>query len=255
MTAIVSLHDVSYAYGPHSAVRACSLDVERGQYFGWLGPNGAGKTTLLKLMAGLLRPGQGTVHFNDRPVANMAGQQRARQIAFVPQLTQDLFPIRVRDVVALGRVPHQSGLGWESVTDSKAIDNAMDLLHCAPWANRYLHTLSSGERQRVLIARALAQQPQLLLLDEPIAHLDPAVQVHVLEDLRIIQQETGMTIGVTLHDINLARRYCDTLGLLKQGRIIAWGPALEIATPWHLTTAFATPMEWGTTLVATGTRI
>lgn len=243
--------DVSYAYGPRQAVHACSFTIASGACVGLIGPNGAGKTTLLKLMAGLLRPTSGVVTFNGLPLADMTARDRARHIAFVPQLTYDLFPMRVRDLVALGRAPHQSGLGWESARDSKAIDEAMDLMQCAPWAARYLHTLSSGERQRVLIARALAQQPQLLLLDEPIAHLDPAFQLGVLQCLRHVQRATGMTIGLTLHDMNLARSYCSTIGILKTGHLIQWGPTADTATPEHLSRAFDTPIEWTPALTPT----
>lgn len=253
MTTRLSLRvlHVSYAYGPCHAVQACSFTMASGACVGIIGPNGAGKTTLLKLMAGLLRPTSGVVTFNGRPLADMTARDRARHIAFVPQFTPDLFPMRVRDLVALGRAPHQSGLGWESARDRVAIDEAMNLMHCAPWAARYLHTLSSGERQRVLIARALAQQPQLLLLDEPIAHLDPAFQLGVLNCLRHVQRTTGMTIGITLHDMNLARNYCSTIGILKAGQLTQWGPTADTATPEHLSRAFDTPIAWTPALTPT----
>ncbi len=255
MTNILSLRDVSFAYRNTPAIRACTLDIPSNTLFGILGPNGAGKTTLLKLMAGLFSPTQGTVTWHGQPLQTIAPRTRAQQITFVPQITQDLYPLRVRDLIALGRTPYQSGLGWETATDRAAIDHALELMHCTSFADRYLHTLSSGERQRALIARALAQQPQLLLLDEPIAHLDPAAQHEVMTLLHTLHQQHSMTIGVVLHDVHLAQQYCGMLGLLSHGRLLQWGPTSAIATAEHLSETFGIPMEWKTMLIPQHDRI
>ncbi len=247
---LLAMQQVRFRYGSRDAIRSCSLAIPSHTFFGLLGPNGAGKTTLLKLMAGLLAPQEGTITLHNHPLRALSARERTRQIAFVPQVTTELYPMRVREVIALGRTPYHTGLSWQTSADHAAIGAAMRLMQCTQWADRYLHTLSSGERQRVLIARALAQQPTLLLLDEPIAHLDPAVQLDVLHALRHVHATCGTTIGITIHDISLAMRHCDMLGLLSHGTVDRWGATAMVATPEHLSAAFQTPIEWTQTLTA-----
>lgn len=214
------------------------LAVAPGEVVGLLGRNGAGKTTLLRAAAGLAVPDAGTVRLEGRPLASWSRLERARAIALVPQETHFPFPFTVAEVVLMGRAPHLGWFGFEGRHDLDAAHDAMTQVGIEALAGRSVLTLSGGERQLAVVARALAQEPRLLLLDEPTAFLDLRHRLDVLARVRAFAAAGGSALVVS-HDLGLAARACDRLALLAEGRILAAGPPAEVLTPALVRAAFA----------------
>lgn len=207
-----------------------SFGAPAGAVTGLIGPNGAGKSTLIGAVVGLKAPEGGEVTFDGRTLVGMFPGERARLLAHVEQSATTTERLRVRDVVGLGRIPFQST--WQAAPsdeDEAIVDAAIGELGIGPFARRLYHSLSGGEQQRVQLARALAQQPKLLLLDEPTSHLDIEAQLRVLGLLRR-RAAVGCTVLLALHDLNLAARFCDHLVVLKHGRVAAEGAPAEVLT-------------------------
>lgn len=202
-----------------------------------LGPNGAGKSTLLKAMAALLVPDEGTVTLGTRALATLDPRERARLIGYLPQDARVHWDLRVRDVVALGRVAHRSPFAAPSAADHAAIDAALRVTATTAFADRGIATLSGGERARVLLARVLAGQPAWLLADEPLASLDPAHQLDLLDQLRGVAA-AGRGVAVVLHDLLHAGRIADDVLLLQHGRVFAYGPTAQVLTAEALAAVF-----------------
>lgn len=209
--------------GGREILASASLAVGSGELVGILGPNGAGKTTLLRAIGGLFAPAAGTVRLEGTPLATLARRDIARRLAFVPQVAQPPFAFPVRDFVSMGRMPHQGRFTPEGAADRVAVDAALRACALEPFAERPVTDLSGGEWQRVLLARALAQEPGLLLLDEPTAHLDVRHQVGILKLVRDWTAQGGRGAVAVLHDLNLAARYCTRIVLMDKGRILADG--------------------------------
>lgn len=219
MSAVLQALDLSLALGRRRVLHGITLDL----WPGWtaiVGPNGAGKSTLLRALAGLLPPDGGEVRLQGRPLAQWPAAERARQIAWLAQQGAPSGDLTVRELVALGRLPHLGLFGTPGPTDEACIDQAMQDTGCAAWAERRLGQLSGGERQRCLLARALAVQAPALLLDEPTTHLDPPQQVAVVRLLRRLGQQ-GTVLSV-LHDLPLALQ-ADRLVVLRDGRLVVTG--------------------------------
>ena len=233
--------DCSYAYpDAPSVVRGVSLRVARGSVTGIIGPNGSGKSTLLRLLAGMARPATGRVILDGAPTPlyAMPPRARARQIAFLPQQVEPLFGLSVVEAVALGRFPHTEGFGGLSARDHEAITRAMDRCAVATLRDRIFTELSGGERQRVLLASVLAQEPALLLLDEPTAALDLHHEAEVFALLGALARE-GFGVCVVTHDLSLAAAHCDALLLLSAtGAPVAQGPPSAVLTPEALSAAY-----------------
>jgi iron complex transport system ATP-binding protein len=242
-TALLTLEGVTFGYtsGPPLFAEA-SLAISKGEIVGLLGPNGTGKTTLLRLMAGTLRPQQGRVLLEGRNLHALPRREVARCIAVVPQQFSTPFAFTVRELVALGRTPHLSLLGTEQTSDRQAIQHALDVTETDKLAGRIFHELSSGEKQRVALALALAQQPDLLLLDEPTAHLDLKYQVGILELLQRLNREQGLTIFAALHDLTLAARYFGRLVLFQRG-MVADGAPEQVLQSHLLSRVYEVPEE------------
>jgi iron complex transport system ATP-binding protein len=207
------------------------LSVERGELVGILGPNGSGKTTLLKLLGGMHRPTIGAVTLDGRPLAEWSHRQIARRIAFVPQETQAPFDFSVLDIVLMGRFPHLGAFALEGPEDLAIARRALAATGTGQFEGRAFSTLSGGEKQRVVIAGALAQSTQLLLLDEPTASLDIGHQIEVQMLLQQLNANQGVTMLLSTHDLNLAAALCRRLVLLIDGRVLASGPTEEVLTP------------------------
>lgn len=217
---------LGYRY-PGTARRALDgvdLVVPAGSVSAILGPNGSGKSTLLRLLLGAVRPDAGRVTFRGRPVEAWRRRELARRIGVVPQGEEAVFPLTVRELVAMGRYPHLGGWRREREADRRAVEEAMRRCDVLDLADRPLATLSGGERQRARIARALAQQPEVLVLDEPTASLDVRHEMAVFELLAALAAEDGVTVVLVTHALNLAARYADRLLLLANGRAAAEGP-------------------------------
>ena len=224
------VRDLEVRVAERKLLDGVSFAAPAGALTGLLGPNGAGKSTLLGAVLGLSRPAGGTIGFDGLDLATMPAAARAEITAYVEQSATTTERLTVRDVVALGRLPHQSV--WQSGPDRQdeaLVERALQLFRLTPFARRLYHTLSGGEQQRVQMARALAQQPRLLLLDEPTSHLDIDGQLQTLQLLRRMAR-AGTTVLMAMHDLNLALRHCDHLVVLQQGRIAAEGRPVDTLT-------------------------
>lgn len=206
------------------------VDVDRGQCWGIIGPNGSGKSTLLRLLAGLLHPRTGAVCFDGRSLADMPLRQRARHIAFLPQHMPTDLTLTGREVVLMGRYPHRRFGLFDRAEDVEIADRALAAVEAAPFADRPLATLSGGEVQRIHVAAVMAQEPEVLLLDEPTASLDMCHQLAIFSTLRDWADPRSAVVVVT-HDVNLAARFCSHVLLLNDGRLSAAGTPAEVIHP------------------------
>jgi iron complex transport system ATP-binding protein len=215
---------VGFSYPGCSAEALAGIDLVcgPGEVIGILGPNGAGKSTLLRLAAGLVAPSRGEVRVLGEDPARSTRRRVARSLALVPASLHAGFPMTVRDFVSLGRTPHLRGL-FESSGDRASVTRAMAFADVEALADRPYGTLSAGEQRRVLIARAVAQEPRVLLLDEPTANLDVAHAVSLLESVTLLARSSGAGVVAAIHDLNVALLFCDRIVLLKAGRIVAQG--------------------------------
>lgn len=223
--------DVTFAYEPRSAgLTGVSLEAPRGSLVGILGPNGSGKTTLLRLLGGSLAPVSGHVTLDGRDVSRIHRRELARRIAVVPQETRLAFEYSVIEVVLMGRYPHLGAFELEGEHDLEIAREALDATGTRALEQRAFPTLSGGEKQRVVIASALAQSAALMLLDEPTAALDPGYQIEIATLLRRLNRDRGVTMVVATHDLNFAAGLCDRLVLLRDGRVLAAGPTDKVLT-------------------------
>ncbi|MFD2649735.1 ABC transporter ATP-binding protein [Devosia albogilva] len=217
--------------GEQTIVDAATLSAPAGQITGLVGPNGAGKSTMMRAALGLGETVGGEVHFAGADLLAMGRRERAKICAFVEQTATTETRITVREVVGLGRLPHQPSWQAEpSEKDETIVEQALAAVELSAFADRVFNTLSGGEQQRVHLARALAQQPRLLVLDEPTSHLDMRAQRHMLELLRG-RATAGLTVLMAIHDLNLAAGYCDRLVVMNYGRIVAEGAPEDVLTP------------------------
>lgn len=230
--------DVSLGYAGRQVLTGISLQVAAGEVFSIVGPNGTGKSTLIKAASGALTPDSGRVRVQQVDVAAMRPQQRARRIGVVPQATRVPPSFTAEQVVLMGRTAHLGWLDRESDDDRRIAAAAMQLTSTEELAARAMGELSGGEQQRVLIARALAQSPALLLLDEPTAHLDLRHQDRILNLVVQLAREQGIAVLIALHDLNLVARYSDRVGLLSNGTLARMGKARQVLNPDDLAAAY-----------------
>ncbi len=227
---MLEIQNVSCGYDGFS-LTGIDLTVENREFIGIIAPNGSGKTTLLKTITKTVRPRSGKILLDGKDIASLTPRELAQAVAVVSQLTESNLRFTVEELVLLGRIPHREGLRFlERRHDLEAARAAMELAGVLGLRNRQVESLSSGEKQLVFIARALAQEPRLLLLDEPTSHLDITHQVRFLDLIRRLNRERGLTVVIVLHDLNLAGQYCDRLILLKDGSVRKDGPPLQVLT-------------------------
>lgn len=230
---------LSFAYRKKKILQGVSFVLNAREVVGVVGPNGAGKSTLIKLLTKLLVPSSGVIKLNDQNVQALGRLELARHLAVLPQGGDLPMDYHVYDLVMMGRTPHLGFLARESKRDYDLIQSVMQRTDTWQFRERFASDLSGGEKQRVLLARALAQEPSYLLLDEPTNHLDLRYQVEVLSLVRQ-EVERGLSVLVVLHDLNLAARVCDRLIVLQQGSIVAEGTPNEILTESLLTEVYGT---------------
>ena len=230
---MLSAEQVSFRYAPDGplVVDGITLRLAEGALVGILGPNGSGKTTLLRLLSGTRRPSAGRVMLGGQPLDRMSRRDAARRIAVVPQETELAFEYSAIEIVLMGRHPHLGVFAVEGPDDIRIAREALAATGTENLADRPFHELSGGEKQRVVIAAALAQSAQLLLLDEPTASLDLGYQLEVSSLLLRLNQEHGVTMAISTHDLNLAASICRELILMRDGRVLATGPTSEVLTP------------------------
>jgi iron complex transport system ATP-binding protein len=236
---MLQVSGLSFSYGKKKILQSISFALNPHEVVGVVGPNGAGKSTLIKLLTKLLMPSSGTIKLNDQDVQRLGRLELARHLAVLPQGGDLPSDYRVYDLVMMGRTPHLGFLAREGKRDHDLVQSVMQRTDTWQFRERFASDLSGGEKQRVLLARALAQEPSYLLLDEPTNHLDLKYQVEVLS---LVRQEVERGVGalVVLHDLNLAARVCDRLIVLQQGSIIAEGKPNEILTEPLLKNVYGT---------------
>ncbi|MBI1263006.1 MAG: ATP-binding cassette domain-containing protein [Rhizobiales bacterium] len=232
----LQVENLSVTLGGKPILRKLALAAGEARFVGLVGPNGAGKTTLMRAIAGLI-PFEGQVRLGGQALDAMASRQRARAIAYLAQGAESHWPLETRRLVALGRLPHLEPFRRPSRADEDAISRAMVLADIEIFSGRDVQSLSGGERARVLLARALAVEAGLLLVDEPVAALDPYHQIRIMEVLRAYADQGRIVIAV-MHDLSLASRFCDQLVLLDEGRVMATGTPDEVLTPDNLKSVY-----------------
>jgi iron complex transport system ATP-binding protein len=230
MASIIKLEGAAFRYREREIFSELTLTLEAGEILGLIGPNSSGKTTLLKLMDGLLRPQGGKVFLEGNDLNRIPRSQIARTIAVVPQTMEVPFSFTVGEIVLMGRATYLGRFGWERQRDLSIAREAIGLAGVAGLEERPFWELSEGEKQRVLIARALAQEPKVMLLDEPTSHLDLNHQMAINELIRNLNQEKNLTVLHISHDLNLAAEYCHRMVLLHRGSVYAMGPPAEVIT-------------------------
>ncbi len=245
----LSVEQVSYAYAPNPSqaplftLEAMSFQAKPGELVAILGPNASGKSTLLKLISGALQPLSGRIFLNGFETHSLPVKTRAQRIALVQQESRLLFPSRAWEFVMQGRHPYGGGLRFESEEDILIANNALAQVGAAELADRWMDKISGGEKQRVILARALAQQPLLLLLDEPTLHLDIGAQVDLLESLRRLAAQNRYTVVVVTHELNLAGEYADQVVLLQRGKCLRVGPPATVLQREILEQVFQAPLS------------
>jgi len=235
---VIHLEGVTVAYRGRPALRDVNLHLDRGERVALVGPNGAGKSTLLRAIAGLIEPTVGAVELDGRPVASLDRLAVARRLAVVPQVAALPFSTTVDEVVALGRLPHEHPIRGMRPADRAAVAAAIEQVGVGHLMGRDARELSLGERQLVLLAMAVAQDADVLVLDEPTVHLDLRHQVEVMELLRDLNARQGTTILAVLHDLALAAHFFPRLVVLDGGRVVDDGPASEVLAPDRIREVF-----------------
>lgn len=238
MMAALRLQEASIGYGERLILRQITLELHPGEILGVVGPNGVGKSTLIRAASGVLPLAEGQILLGGQDVAELSHAQRAQSISVVPQATQLPKAFRARDVVLMGRTPFLGWLSKEDQVDYRIAEEAMERTGTVGLAMRSVGELSGGEQQRLLIARALAQTPAVLLLDEPTAHLDLRHQDEILSLIRTLVSESGLAVLLALHDLNLVARFTDRVALLSDGGIRRAGIPKEVLIPEELAAVY-----------------
>lgn len=224
---LIKINKLDWYYDEEKVLDNVSLTLDNG-FYGIIGPNGSGKTTLIKNLARSLMPKEGTIFLNERDIIGFSNKELAREISYVPQNTNLEFEFSAMDIVLMGRSPYLGRFQTESTHDVDIARNAMEITNTWHLRRKNIGMISGGERQRVIIARALAQQTNVMLLDEPVSQLDIQHQIEILGILKKLTKEKKISVIVSLHDLNIAAQYCDEMILMDKGRIFKKGLPHEI---------------------------
>lgn len=239
----IKINGLSYSYNGKPVLNSIDLSLPEGSFTAVLGPNGCGKTTLLKNISGYLKPRNGEVEVLSIPIRRLDPRERAKMIGYIPQNTSPGFSFTCHEIVGMGRLPYLNRFQWETGEDKTIIRESMELTGTWDLRDRLLNRLSGGEMQRVLIARALAQQPKVLLMDEPVSHLDIKYQMEIINLVNRLCHTFDITAVAVLHDINLASRYCSEMVLMKEGRVVSTGSASTVITVENLRNVFGIKVD------------
>jgi len=228
---VLEICNLTSGYDSKFFLKDINLKVEGKDFVGVIGPNGSGKTTLLRAITKIIKPHKGEILFEKENLEKLSFKEVAKKIAMVSQAREIELKMSVEEFVLLGRIPHRRKWQFlETISDEKIAEEAMVSTDTLKFKDRFVETLSAGERQLVFIARALTQQPKLLLLDEPTSHLDIAHQINILDLIKRLNKETGLTVIIVLHDLNLAGEYCEEIILMNNGCIYKTGLPVEVLT-------------------------
>jgi iron complex transport system ATP-binding protein len=240
---MLDIHSISVNYGETEILKNLSLRVQAGEVVSLIGPNGAGKTTLIRAISGVLPLQSGSVKINEQDLATVGIAERARMLAVVPQARRLPPEYSVQQAVLMGRTPYLGWLGNLSKYDYDKVSWALDRTQISEFAERRVDELSGGEQQLVLVARALAQDSPVVLLDEPTAHLDLRHQATILDLVHNLARERGLAVLMSLHDLNLVSLFSDLIALLGDGKILAFGNPNEVLTPHFLSDVYQVPLD------------
>ncbi|MEA1963972.1 MAG: ABC transporter ATP-binding protein [Candidatus Aerophobetes bacterium] len=232
----LKIQELNFRYDSRLVLKEIGLEVEEGEILTLVGPNGSGKTTLLRCIMGILNPERGYILIDGKLISKIKRKELARRIAYVPQSEPTSFPTTVFDTILMGRKPY---LNWNpSVKDFRIVSEALHLLGLKEFALRDLNELSGGEKQKVLIARAIVQEPETMLLDEPTSNLDLKHQLEILEIVKNLVKEKAISVIMAMHDLNLASRYSDKLVMLKNGKIFGIGIPKQVITSENMKSVY-----------------
>lgn len=236
----ISVNQLSYQIASKCVLSKIQLNIVQGSVIGVLGPNGSGKTTFLKLLSGQLFS-KNAIQCQGEPLEHLAANERAKKIAVVNQLNESVYGLSVEHIVSMGRLPHQSLIAKVSEQDKQRVQRALFQVGLSEKHAQPYSSLSGGEQQRALIAQALVQEAPILILDEPINHLDVFYQYQILHLLRLLAIQRGITVVMSLHDLNLAAYFCDSLALLNYGKLAAFGEPQQVLKPQTVEKVFRLP--------------
>ncbi|MGI5094084.1 ABC transporter ATP-binding protein [Treponema denticola] len=231
---MLRIEDLSLSYGDKPVVQNLSLRVKKGQVVSIIGPNASGKSTVLKSIAGIIKPVSGKIFIEEKDISKMDSKKLAQKVSILLQQNKTLDDMSIEELVYFGRYPHKKWFEGFEASDKKIIEEVMKFTNTFALRDKTLETLSGGERQRAWIAMALAQEPDILLFDEPTTYLDLAHQIEFLELVNRLNNETGVTVVLVLHDLNQAARYGNYLFAMKGGKIFAQGSPEEVLNPQNI---------------------
>ncbi|MDR1363253.1 MAG: ABC transporter ATP-binding protein [Spirochaetaceae bacterium] len=234
----LEINNLSFSYTGTVTIDDIALNVKRGEFTGLIGPNGCGKSTVLKNIYRALTPAAGSITLDGKDIFKMRSREAALKLAVVGQENEVPFDFLVEEIVAMGRSPHKKLFDADTAEDAAVVHHALEHLGMESMAKRNYKHLSGGEKQRVLIARAIAQESNFLILDEPANHLDISYQIKIFDFLKRRSAEAGLTVLSAIHDLNMAALYCDRVYVMKEGRIILSGAPEEVLTPENIFSIF-----------------
>ena len=241
----IEVKDLRYSYNKYAVLDGVDLGLKEGEILGILGPNGCGKTTLLKNLNKNLSPTGGCVMLDGTDLESIAKRDIAKTVAVVPQTNEIRFSFTVREIVSMGRMPFQGMMSGETREDAAIIDDAIEKVGLTSLIDRHINTMSGGERQRVMIARALAQTPKILLMDEPTLHLDINTQLEALDLVYGLSKKNGLTVAIVSHDLPMVARYCDRIAMIHDHKVMCCGTPEEVLTPENMRIVFNVDAELG----------
>ncbi|MCF6462873.1 ABC transporter ATP-binding protein [Clostridium sp. Cult1] len=239
---ILQINKLYFSYGKTEVLKGIDFTINKNMVAGIIGGNGSGKSTLLKNISGYLKPESGNVFIGKKNIKDFSIKDKAKYIAYVPQEMPYDFEFNCYDIVMMGRMPFLKRFQSESEEDKNIVKESMEITNTWRFKDKNINELSGGERQRVYIARALAQKPKILLMDEPVSHLDIKYQIEILSLVNTLSNN-GILVITVLHDINLASQFCDEIFVMKEGKIMASGCPKKVLTPDNIKSAFSIEVE------------
>lgn len=243
MSSVVRTEQLDFRYGERSILENLSIQINKGLFYSIIGPNGSGKTTLLKLIAGILPSKHKSVFINGDDIDSLKPKEMAKRVSVVPQITDMQYEFSVYDIVMMGRTPYTSRFGKTNDADKSAVKVAMEETGVYAFRDKKITQLSGGELQRVILARAIAQETDIMLLDEPISHLDIGYQYEISELVYDLCKTKGITVINIVHDLNIAMRYSDQIFMLKDGEVYGAGTPEDVITKTSIKDVYAVDVE------------